>query len=1252
MHRIASLPGEVGTPNNISIIEQPKAPVLFITSANTDISTISAFMKTDAGKVWRDELRAIHLSFLSHQSQIDHYLSTTACEAKIIILRLLGGKSHWPYGIEKLRQWKLKDKNNILIILSGIKENETELHEVGSIKPSLSSKFANLFSSGGIENISTFFFNIKKIYSDNTTIDESKIKVKQLDDPYCWDWLAESYPRVGIIYYSSSYQADDILLAKEINKRLRKQKLSPRCLWVTSLKNKSVQKEVSLILKAQNVSAVIIATSFSTITFQENYTGSLIWDVLEAPIFQMLISNDSYKKWQKLNRGLDPIDLSLQIVLPELDGRINSRICGFKEIQEVDKNLYTTVIKTKPYIKGIISMIRLVKAYTKLANTPTSKTKIALVISNYPIRDGRLANGVGLDTPETIVNILKWLKKDSYNIGPDEEVPNTSDNLIKLILSKRTNSLESIHKSPLTYFSLKDYLLVWKKIPMKSKREIIDKWGEPESSQELEKQGFPIHGITLGNISILIQPSRGYNEDNIDDLHSPYLPPPHRYIAQYLWLHRTFKANCLVHVGKHGTLEWLPGKSTALSESCFPNLVMPNIPNIYPFIVNDPGEGTQAKRRTSSIIVDHLTPPLSKSGLYGDLIQIESLIDEYNQSISFNSDRKEIIENKLKLLFKKTNINNTLTSKGYDFNRYLERAESYLCEIKEAQIRTGLHILGKQLTKSNLANLALCIAQANTSNHVGISQYIANYYSLSINPLIEDIEKDKTNKDLLIVNKLTSSNYHKKSDILDFINAISISLINKFIYNNKEVYNDKFDKEAINILVKEFHENNENISYINFLKDRILSKILESTLKEQESFLKAIKGKRIPSGPSGAPTRGKIEVLPTGRNFFSVDLRGVPTESAWDLGNRSANTVLDLFLQENGNDLNKLAISLWGTATMRNGGEDVAQILSLMGLKPVWDYSTRRVIGLDVIPISVLNRPRVDVTIRISGLFRDAFPQLIDLLNSATEIISNLKESKEVNKLADCKKEGMSTSRVFGSPPETYGTGIQELIEFGNWKKKTDLGLKYLTWSNYLYTQDNKTIKDEKTIKDILKDVQVVIHNQDNREHDILDSDDYYQFHGGLFNAVDILSEKTPEAYISDNSKYTNPKVNKLSYELEKVVRSRLLNPKWINGMMKHGYKGAFEFSATLDYLFSYDATTNIVPNWCYRSIKEDWLENSKVKNFLMNKNPWALRDIAERLIEAANRELWKDITCKEEDFLKNIILNTERSIETSKYLD
>jgi cobaltochelatase CobN len=492
--------------------------------------------------------------------------------------------------------------------------------------------------------------------------------------------------------------------------------------------------------------------------------------------------------------------------------------------------------------------------------------------------------------------------------------------------------------------------------------------------------------------------------------------------------------------------------------------------------------------------------------------------------------------------------------------------------------------------------------------------------------------------------------FRNEGDLIEILEEIAIKIIDKLLLN-----------QDITKITNFSHTQKE----LDWIKSKLLPNLLK-TNQEITHLLQGLNGEYVPSGASGAPTRGRPDVLPTGRNFYSVDIRAIPTETAWDVGRKAAEAVIERYTQENGEYPKTLAISIWGTSTMRTGGDDVAQVMALMGVKPVWDGISRRVVDFEILTPQALGRPRIDVTLRVSGFFRDGFPNVLQLLYQITNSIASLKEEKDFNPLAaqveedtgfwqqqgleeDQAKE-RATYRIFGSKPGAYGAGLQGLIESQNWENDADLARAYINWSSYAYSFNETGIKSvsvPEVFKQRLQQLQIVLHNQDNREHDLLDSDDYYQFQGGLTAAVRSIKGENPTVYFGDNSIPSNPRVKLLKEEIAKVYRSRVINPKWINSIMEHGYKGAFEMAATVDYLFAYDATAQCVEDYMYQGVTEAYILDDKVRDFIQQKNPWALRDMSERLLEANQRGLWKTAPQEILDQLRNIVHDAEAIIES-----
>jgi cobaltochelatase CobN len=652
------------------------------------------------------------------------------------------------------------------------------------------------------------------------------------------------------------------------------------------------------------------------------------------------------------------------------------------------------------------------------------------------------------------------------------------------------------------------------------------------------------------------------------------------------------------------------------------------------------------------------------------LQQLEGLIDEYYEAQSLDPTRLGLIRDRITQLIRQEQLHRDL---GIEIEagveEFLTRADGYLCELKEAQIRDGLHIFGQCPEGRQLRDLIVAIARHPGKDRIGLTRALAKDKGLDFDPLTTDLSlvfpavEEGTDKGV---------SHRIVGDVVEELEQQAANLVGQLIQNQNFCLGEATKRE------------------LDWISDRLLP-ALQQTNQELTQLLRGLDGRYVPSGPSGAPTRGRPEVLPTGRNFYSVDIRAIPTETAWDVGRKAAEVLIERYTQENGEYPKTLGLSVWGTSTMRTGGDDLAEALALLGVQPVWDYPSRRVVDFEILPISILGRPRVDVTLRISGFFRDAFPNLIDLFDQAVRAVAALDESPEDNPLAaqvkqeqeHWEREGLgekeaemrSHFRIFGSKPGAYGAGLQGLIEAQNWTSEQDLARAYINWSSYAYTSTPLVREEARNIsgsspyqgevrknsggggvaapeafEQRLKQMQIVLHNQDNREHDLLDSDDYYQFQGGLTAAVRALTGKNPQTYFGDNSIPENPKVRQLREEIARVYRSRVVNPKWIEGVMRHGYKGAFEMSATVDYLFAYDATANCVEDHMYQGVAEAYLLDPRIQEFIQQKNPWALRDMAERLLEANQRGLWKEVKSELLEKLRAIALQAEAVIETTTW--
>ena len=745
-------------------------------------------------------------------------------------------------------------------------------------------------------------------------------------------------------------------------------------------------------------------------------------------------------------------------------------------------------------------------------------------------------------------------------------------------------------------------------------------------------------------------------------------------MAFYEWVRRQFGADAVVHVGKHGNLEWLPGKGVALSADCYPEVALGALPHFYPFIVNDPGEGSQAKRRTQAVILDHLTPPMTRAELYGPLQQMEGLIDEYYEAQSLDPTRLPLLRDRIAKLLQQEQLHEdlridpaALTGKSAkDAAQFelgiLNSIDGYLCELKEAQIRDGLHIFGQCPQGRLLRDLIVAIARSPGRGRLGLTRAISDDWDLNVDPLADEPtqvfqwQRDRTTSstnDLASTFQDSLTTCRHAGDVVEALEVYAAQLVELLLSGLRETGRDRISSTAPSQPATQ-----QELAWI----AHTLHPALTQTTQELTALLRGLDGAYVSSGPAGAPTRGRPDVLPTGRNFYSVDIRALPTETAWDVGRRAAEALIERYTQENGEYPQTLGLSVWGTSTMRTGGDDIAEALALLGVQPVWDGPSRRVVDFEILPVSLLGRPRVDVTLRISGFFRDAFANLIDLFDQAVQAVAALDEPPEQNPLAQRSQQeaqqwqaaGLtleqaqvrSRYRVFGSKPGAYGAGLQGLIESQQWTDDADLARAYINWSSYAYTGRGEGRSAPEAFEQRLQQLQVVLHNQDNREHDLLDSDDYYQFQGGMTAAVRAVQGKMPQTYFGDHSRPHHPRIRQLQEEIARVYRSRAVNPKWIAGAMRHGYKGAFEMAATVDYLFAYDATAHCVADHMYAGIAQAYLLDPQVQDFIQAKNPWALRDMAERLLEANQRGLWQSAAPELLEQLRSLAHQAEASIE------
>ncbi|WP_373547862.1 cobaltochelatase subunit CobN [Chamaesiphon sp.] len=1316
MHRLATIPGGWNpAAEGVIFVEQQPAPIAFITAADTDIQTL-AVATTQLSEDF-PQVRVVNLLQLQQQLTIDTYAEDVLTAAKVIIVRLIGGQSYWSYGLEVVQE-TARQTGAVLIVLPGDERPDPTLMSHSTANLADVDRVWQYLIEGGVDNYRQLLNFIASRWLDFECEYRSAEAVPRVGIYDELRWLPDGLPLQGgaaIIFYRAHYLSGNLAAIEALCQALVDRKLTPVPIFVSSLKDPAVQRVLTGYCQ-HGVDVLLNTTSFSLASLDTDTPPVGFWATLNLPVFQVILSGAGKEFWESGWQGLTPRDMAMNVALPEVDGRIITRAISFKAVQNQNSALQTDVLVYEPVVDRVEFVAELALNWSKLRQTPVGDRKVALILANYPTRDGRLANGVGLDTPQSCVKILHALKAAGYQVG---DIPADSGELIKLLTAGVTNDPEGDGwRKANQSLDGAEYWAHFQTLPTLVQQGIVERWGtvdglppQPPLERGALNPNIAIPGIQFGNVFVGIQPARGYDKDPNLNYHAPDLVPPHQYVAFYHWIRANFGANAIVHVGKHGNLEWLPGKSVALSENCYPEAVFGAMPHLYPFIVNDPGEGSQAKRRTQAVILDHLTPPMTRAELYGGLNQLEGLIDEYYEAQTLDPQRMPLIRDRLIALIQTENLHQTLNieipsskipssegypkggvGKGLDVNssddtisRFLNTADGYLCELKEAQIRDGLHIFGQCPQDTQLRDLVVAIARNPNANRLGLTRALALDWNWDFDPLTADLGEELVGFDIGGDPPKSPFKRGTKSSIDPFLESdknpnpvppflrgargdrnAEAELISKpcrIIGDAVEIL-EEYAAELVTAIItnREIQVGTHTQAELKWIKTKLLPALQQTNL-EMVNLLRGLNGEYIPSGASGAPTRGKPEVLPTGRNFYSVDIRAVPTETAWSIGRKAAEVLIDRYTQDNGEYPQTLGLSIWGTSTMRTGGDDIAQALALIGVQPVWDGVSRRVVDFEILPLSVLARPRVDVTLRISGFFRDAFPNLIDLFDSAVKAIAALDETPAQNPLADRVQQEITTwqqqgltldeaatrsqYRIFGSKPGAYGAGLQGLIESQNWETEADLAQAYINWSAYAYTSKAEGIAAPEAFNQRLGNMQIVLQNQDNREHDLLDSDDYYQFQGGLTAAIKQVSGKAPEAYFGDNSRTENPKVRKLTEEIDRVYRSRVINPKWIAGAMRHGYKGASEMAATLDFLFAYDATANCVQDFMYQGVADAYLFDEPVREFIEQNNPWVQRDMAERLLEANQRGLWEDVELGTLERLKLMVNEAEGVIES-----
>ena len=1086
------------------------ADLVFLSFSDSDLGSAASAWAANRGTL--PSLRLANLARLKHPMSVDLYVEHVIENARCIVVRLLGGLDYWRYGAEELAHAARK-AGIALALLPGDGRDDHRLAELSTVDEAGLARLDQYFAQGGPINVTRglqFAAHLAGLAPDHALAAEP-LPMHGIHDLGIADKPGCSL--AVIVFYRAYLLAGDLAPIDALAASLDAKGLNVRALYAGSLKDADSALFVETTLREMRPSVVLNATAFSARLGDapSPLEGACV------PVLQLVISGSSREAWQASSRGLSQADLAMQVVLPELDGRLLLSAISFKAEQCEVEGLEFARVAHAPSPDGIEAASSSAAHWARLGTTPRFERKLALILSDYPGAAGQAAHAVGLDAIASTAEILDLLETEGFDVGRE---PMTGEGIVA----------ELCDADPVPFLSIDEYRRLLAALGQEIASKIDSAWGSPDADPTIRAGYFNLRIARYGKLIAAIQPDRGNALDRKASYHDPDLAPRHAYVAFYLWLREIERIQALIHLGAHGTLEWLPGKSVALSPNCFPTALLRGLPVIYPFIVNNPGEAAAAKRRLGAVTIGHLTPPLKSAGHGEAAMELERLIDEFAAADGLDRRRTQLLRREI--LDRAENADVLAESgakRDMSEDDQLARLDAYLCDVKDLQIRDGLHIFGRAPEPARREEFLSALQASNPGTPI-------------------------------------------------------------------ETLTTRLDAAAAS---------------------------------ERTALIAALDAKFVVPGPSGAPTRGRADVLPTGRNLFTIDPRAVPTRSALVLAEKAAAELMRRHLQDHGDWPRSLVIDLWGSATMRTGGEDLALALLLMGARPVWDSGSSRVTGIEILPIAELKHPRVDVTLRISGLFRDAFEMQIALFDEAVRAIAVRDEPEEWNRLAASVKglEGdplrHATARIYGAALGDYGAGVTARIERAAWDNAADLGLDYLESSSTTYGKGIDGLRDEIGFTARVSQADAFLHVQDHAEIDLLESLDYAAFEGGFAAAADKLGV-SPALYHADTSKPEAPKMRTLVEEIARVVRGRAANPVWIDGMMRHGYRGASEVTRSIEGLFAFAATLPARLDRQFDLLFDATLGNETVDAFLRSTNPAAREAMAARFDEAIRRDLWR----------------------------
>jgi cobaltochelatase CobN len=1077
-------------------LRQTPADAVFLSFSDSDLNALSCAYA--AAPEPKPTLRLASLATLRHPYAVDLYLETVCARAKLIVARILGGADYWRYGIDELAT--LARRRGVkLALLPGDRRPDARLAEASTLPPRSVAELWRYFDEGGPGNMAGALAFVAAELGFGWPV-PGPVPVEAFGHCESASFGAARTSRALIIFYRSVYLTNDLAPIEALSRALNERGLATTSVYVTSLKDEAALAPLRELVARRSFDVVVNATAFSARLDESEGT---VLDSIDAPVLQVVLAGSGVDAWRASRRGLSPADLAMHVALPEIDGRILTRAISFKAVAEREASTEFGAVVHQPLADRVDFVADLAASWARLRRKPAAAKRLACVLPDYPSRCGRTGYAVGLDTPASAVAIAEMLSAAGYSVTADHDAPS-------LITAMSEGPLEPA-------LTLADYQAELATAPESFRASLEAAWGDPAGDPSAIDGAFRFRFVRLGRLIVAVQPDRGDAARRRGDYHDLTLPPRHAYVAFHFWLTRRERIDALIQLGAHGTLEWLPGKAVALSESCAPEVLIGPTPVIYPFIVNNPGEAAQAKRRIGAATIGHLTPPLIAARAHGATLELEGLFDEFAEAQGLDPGRARAIAELILERGQATGLLKECAADGKPPDEALVALDGWLCDLKDMRIGHGLHVFGRSPESAE-----------------------------------------------------------------GFASGLAL------------------DVEATETLVE---------------------RVAACGAAESLGLLGALAGRFVRPGPAGAPARGRLDVLPTGRNLFAVDPRSVPTRNAWEIGYRAADAVVARYAQDHGRWPQRIVIDLWGSATMRTGGDDLGQAFALLGCRPTWDTSSNRVSGFEILPLAMLGRARIDVALRISGLFRDVFPTQIALFAAAVRAVAGLEESAQDNPLTG--SSDAAPARVFGAPPGAYGVGLGRRIAEDGWSGRADLAEAYFAATSYAYDGEGEGREAAAAFRDCVAVSDAFVHAQDLPGQDALDADAFAEHEGGFAAAAQSVGAR-PALYHVDSTSPGAARVRPLAQEIARALRGRAANPRWLAGQMRHGHRGAAEIAQSLDNLYAFAALTDAVESEQFDLMFDATLGDDAVRAFLSDANPLAARHMAGVFEAAARRGFWR----------------------------